>query len=96
MSEEYGSDFVVISDEDGNDIELEHLDTIEHEGQTYMAFIPADTGEDEEEIDFFILRLEEDEEGEEVLATVDDEAELDKIYAMFMKRMEEFDENDPE
>jgi uncharacterized protein YrzB (UPF0473 family) len=96
MSDEYGSDYVVISDEEGNDIELEHLDTLEHDGQTYMAFIPADTDEDDEEVDFFILRMEEDEEGEDILATVDDEAELEKIYEMFMTRMETFEEEEDE
>ena len=30
MSEEYGPDFVSITDEDGNEFELEHVDTIEY------------------------------------------------------------------
>ena len=34
MSEEYGNDFVVRTDEDGREIELEHLDTVEYNGQT--------------------------------------------------------------
>ena len=37
MSEEFGPDFITITDEDGNDIELEMLDALEHNGQTYMA-----------------------------------------------------------
>ena len=41
MSEEYGPDFITVTDEDGNDIELELLDALEHNGQTYMAFFPA-------------------------------------------------------
>ena len=41
MSEEYGNDFVVLTDEDGREIELEHLDTVEYNGQTYMAFLPT-------------------------------------------------------
>lgn len=36
MSEEYGNDFVVLTDEDGREIELEHLDTVEYNGQTYI------------------------------------------------------------
>ena len=42
MSEEYGNNFVVLTDENGKEIELEHLDTVEYNGQTYMAFIPAE------------------------------------------------------
>ena len=41
MSEEYGPDFVSITDEDGNEFELEHVDTIEYKGQVYMAFFPV-------------------------------------------------------
>ena len=29
MSEEYGNDFITLTDEDGNEVELEHLDTLE-------------------------------------------------------------------
>ncbi|MFQ9127137.1 MAG: DUF1292 domain-containing protein [Butyricicoccaceae bacterium] len=39
MSEEYGNDFVTLIDEDGNEVEFEHIDTVEYEGVTYLAFI---------------------------------------------------------
>ena len=42
MSEEYGNDFVTLIDEDGNEVEFEHIDTVEYEGVTYLAFIPAE------------------------------------------------------
>ena len=41
MSEEYGANFITVTDEEGNEFELEHLDTIEFQGQTYLAFFPA-------------------------------------------------------
>lgn len=40
MSEEYGANFITVTDEEGNEFELEHLDTIEFQGQTYLAFFP--------------------------------------------------------
>ncbi len=43
MSEEYGPDFITVTDEDGNEFELEHLDTLEYNGETYMAFPPSRT-----------------------------------------------------
>ena len=43
MSEEFSPTFVTITDEDGNDIELELVDALEHNGQKYMAFFPAET-----------------------------------------------------
>ena len=41
MSEAFGPDFITITDEDGNDIDLEFMDALEHDGVTYMAFFPA-------------------------------------------------------
>ena len=89
---EYGGDFITITDEEGNEFELEHLDTLEHDGEVYMSFTVADTPEDAEEIDIIILKVEEDENGEEWLATVDDDNELDHVYELFMRRIEEMDE----
>ena len=38
---EYGDDFVVLTDEDGKEYELEILATVEYNGATYKALIPA-------------------------------------------------------
>ena len=35
MSEQFGPDFITVTDEDGKEYELEHLDTLEYNGQTY-------------------------------------------------------------
>lgn len=101
MSEEYGSDFITITDEDGNEFELEHLDTIEYNGQTYMAFFPAvEDGKDMEEIDLdeeyglVILKVVE-ENGEEQLSTLDSEEELELVYQQFMDSLFE-DEDEGE
>ena len=48
MSEEYGNDFVTLIDEDGNEVEFEHIDTVEYEGVTYLAFIPAELSVEED------------------------------------------------
>ena len=42
MNEDFGSDYITISDEDGNEFELELLDTLEFEGKTYSVLVPAD------------------------------------------------------
>ena len=47
MSDEYGGNFVSLTDEEGNEIELEHLDTIEYNGAVYMAFFPAEEADEE-------------------------------------------------
>lgn len=95
MSEEYGNDFVVLTDEDGKEIELEHLDTVEYNGQTYMAFIPAEmTLEDSYEL--IIMKTELEENGEEALVTLDDEDEEAELFQIFSERLEEAFEDEDE
>ena len=90
MSNEFGSDFVSISDDDGNDFELEHLDTIEIDNKFYMAFLPTDIDEDSEDYGLVILQAIE-EDGEEILATVDDEDLKEELYERFIERLSEED-----
>ena len=89
MSDEFGPSVITLTDEDGNDIELEYVDALEHEGQTYMAFFPAVEDEaDEESEDYGLVILKSVmENGEELLSTLDDEAELEKIYDLFMEQL---------
>lgn len=98
MSEEFGGNFVSLTDEDGNELELEHLDTLEYNGAMYMAFFPAEhadeeTGEpvedEEDEAGLIILKVVMV-DGEEQLATLDDEDELEAVYQQFMEAL--FDE----
>ncbi len=96
MSEEFGPDFITITDEDGNDIELELVDALDHNGQTYMAFFPAveeDSDEDGEEYGLVILKSIM-ENGEEMLSTLDSDEELDMVYDLFMERLLEDDDEE--
>jgi len=95
MSSEYGSDFVTISDDDGNDFVLEHLDTIEIDDTFYMSFLPTDMDEDDEDYGIVILQVVE-EDGEEVLTSIDDDELLEDIYGRFMERLMDEDDEDGE
>ena len=44
--DQYGSDFISIVDDDGKEYELEVLSTLEWNGSTYMAVIPAEDSQD--------------------------------------------------
>jgi len=85
MSDDFGNDFVTISDEDGNDFVLEHIDTLELEEEFYMALLPTDIDEDDEDFGLVILKVIT-EGDEELLTTIDDEEVLDNVYSMFMER----------
>lgn len=93
MSEEYGSDFISITDEDGNEYELELLDTMELDGVVYMALLSADSEvPDADDEDGLIILKVIEENGEELLSSLDDDDELDMIYNKFMERMVEEEE----
>lgn len=83
MSEEYGSDYISITDEDGKEYELEVLAELEYEGSRYLALVPADEGDDEEELEVSILKSVE-ENGEPLLVTIDDDDELEAVYQALM------------
>ena len=104
MDETFGPDFIPVTDEDGNDFELELVDTLEHQGVTYYAMFPAveaddETGEpkdvdaDDEEYGLVIMKTIV-ENGEELLSTLDSDEELDTVYELFMERF--FQDEDEE
>lgn len=90
MQDEFGPNFITLTDEDGNDIELEYVDALELDGQTYMAFFPtAEDDADEaaaEEFGLVILKTVM-ENGEELLSTLDSDEELNRVYDLFMEQI---------
>ena len=91
---EYGSWEQIEFDEEGNDIELEYIDALEHNGTTYMAFFPVvEEGEEENEDEYGLIILKsETVDGEEMLANVVDEDEINEVYDLFMEQMMEDEE----
>ena len=93
MDSKFGGNIITITDEENNEYEFEHLDTIEINSKLYLAFIEADSDEDSEDaLETIILRLDKDEKGEEILSTIDDEDELEAAYNAFMDSMYEEDD----
>lgn len=92
MSEEYGNDFVTIIDDDGNEFELELLDTIDYNGESFSAFLPTDMDENDPDYGLIILRIVTDENGDELFESIDDDDKLQEVYEMFMTIFEAEDE----
>ena len=94
MDNNFGSDFMTIVDEDGTEYELEVLSTLEYNGFTYLAVIPA--GSDEEaDLEVSILKSV-DEDGEPILCAIEDEQELETVYNLIMDQLYEEEEEDEE
>ena len=95
MDDLYGSDFITIVDEDGTEFELEVLSTLEYNGSSYLAVIPAGSDEEETDISVSVLKSVE-EDGESILCAIEDEKELETVFEMIMEQLysEEEEEDD--
>ena len=88
MSEDFGPTFITVTDEDGQEIVLEFIDALEHNGQLYQAFFPAETEDDEDNPDTGLVILKViHEDGEDLLSTLDSDEELDAVYDLFMENL---------
>lgn len=79
---EYGSDFVTITDEQGNSYELEKLFSFEYKNETYSAFVPAPDGSGEIDYDTILFHVVE-EAGEELFENIDPEM-YDAVYEKYI------------
>lgn len=89
MADEFGSDFITIVDEDGTQYELEVLTTLEYNNYTYLAVIPAVSG-DFEQTDYQVSILKSvEEDGEDILCAIEDESELEAVNSLIMEQLYE-------
>lgn len=77
---------LTLTDEDGNDVPFELLDSIDYEGKEYLIMLP----DQEDATDVFIMEVEPNDDGTETFVTVDDDAILDAVFALFQERFRGF------
>ena len=75
-----------LTDEDGNEIELELVDSIDHQGKEYLVLLPLE----EESSETIILEVEPNDDGTESFLSVSDEDVLDAVFAIFKERFADF------
>ena len=91
MADQFGSDYMTIVDEDGQEYELEVRTSMDWNGGTYLAVIPAGMDDEEEgSLEVSILKSVE-EDGEPILCAVEDEQELETVYELIMQQLYEED-----
>ena len=79
MDNKERDDIYTLTDEEGNESEFEYLGELTLDDNDYIALIPLDGEEDE----YVILKVETDENGEELLVTIDDDDEFDRVADAF-------------
>jgi uncharacterized protein YrzB (UPF0473 family) len=90
MSNEYGNDIIGLVDEEGNEASYEMIDALERDGVTYVALLPVceDANEQlDEDYQVMILKMVPDENGEEMLLSLDSEEEFNEVWAAFEDRL---------
>ena len=92
MSNDYGGTFITLIGEDGEEVVLEYLDTVEYEGNIYMAFFPTldedtdpEEAEESEDYGLILMRVEQHPDGEDELVTLESEEEAEAVYNVFME-----------
>ncbi len=82
---------ITLVDEDGKEHQFALLDVIEVDENEYAILVPAEDGDAEEADEAVILRMEEDDEGNEVLVDIDDEAEFERVATAWEELLDEED-----
>lgn len=76
-----------LTDEDGNEVEFELLDSVEYKGAEYLILTPL---EEEEASEVIILEVDTHADGTESYLSVDDGEVLAAVFAIFRERFADF------
>ena len=98
---EYTPELFELIDDQGNKKQFELIDAAEVRGEQYYAMLPAVEDEDFLNADCVLVILKSiEEDGEEILASIDDDDEFEVVSAFFLDRIQEalesFDDNEDE
>lgn len=86
-------EIIELTDDDGNVTRFEYMTTIDYQGELYVALMLADEDEEneEEEGNVVILKIEQDENGEDIYVSIEDEALADAVFQKFLDMVDEAD-----
>lgn len=82
MPEEEEVSILTLTDENGEEVNFEYLDSVDYQGKEYLVLMP----QDEAETQIVILEVEAVDEENENYLSVQDEAVLDAVYGIFKER----------
>lgn len=89
-------DIVVLFDENNKECKFQHLMTLEYEGKDYVILAAAEEMEDVGEDEAVVLRIDKDENGEDVYATITDDNELEKVFERYLEIAGDDEDEDSE
>lgn len=80
---------VILTDDDGNEVSFEFIDSIEYNGHEYAVLLPTEDEDADGEI--VILEVVEEDEDSELInfLSVDDEKVLNAVFEIFKERFKD-------
>lgn len=82
------NNIIILNDEDGQEVQFEFLDLIEYNEEEYVILLPVEETEEAGEV--VILKVEHTEsEDEESYVGVEDEEELNAVFAIFKDKFKD-------
>ncbi len=97
LDNEMAADLYTLVDEEGVEQTFEMIDVLEIDDERYYALVPYyedPTKELEADGELVILKSDVDENDEEILASIDDDDEYERIGQMFLDRLNEIFEEE--
>ena len=84
----------ILTDEDGNELKFEAICTVPYEDAVYFALAPAEEIEGIAMDEYVLFRLVTDENGEESLATIENEEEWEAVADLVDQLLGEVEDHD--
>lgn len=90
LDNEFNNDIIELIDENGNEVDFELISSFELDDTRYAVVAPIDSDSD----DAYILRVEQDENGEDIFVGIDDEDEFNDVVEAYNELLEEYECDD--
>ena len=83
---------IELYDENDNPVQFEHIMTVQYQGEDYVLLAPVEPTDDMDEDEVLVLRIDNDENGEEIYVSVDDDDLVQKVFEKYLEIVENEEE----
>jgi uncharacterized protein YrzB (UPF0473 family) len=94
LPEELESNIVELTDEEGQTTEFEYLTTIEHKDESYVVLLAPQEEDNEEEGEVVILKIQQDEKGEDTYVSCESDEIEQEVFELFMEELDEEEDSE--
>ncbi len=79
---------IELVDENDSPVRFEHIMTLQYEGEDYVLLAPVDPTDDMEEDEVLVLRIDNDENGDEIYVSLDDDDLVQRVFEQYLAIVE--------